>query len=79
MPVYQLELHQFELCKDLLNSIAPEYSATGALVQYLGKDRVDIAVRLVRREPLDYGVIAASSSDFAATWDKIILRDEQGG
>lgn len=79
MPVYQLELYQFEVCKDLIQSIAPGYSATGAMVQYLDNGRIDIAVRLQHHKTLDCGLIAATSSDSAATWDKIILRDEKGG
>jgi hypothetical protein len=75
LPVYQLRPDQFELCKGL---VAPSYFPTGAMMQYFGNGRIDIAITLQRQDPLDRGIIAATSSDRAATWDKVILRDEKG-
>lgn len=79
LPVYQLKIHQYELCKNLIQSIAPGYSTTGAMVQYIDSNRIEIAIRLQRQEPLHYGLIAATSSDLAEIWDKVVLRNEKGG
>lgn len=76
--MYELKLHQFELCKELIDEVASGYIATGAMMQF-DNNSVHIAVRLQCQESLDCGIIAATSSDRAATWNKVILRDEKGG
>jgi hypothetical protein len=78
LPVYQLKPHQFELCKELLDEVPPGYCATGAMMQF-DNDRAHIAVRLQCQESLDCEIIAATSGDRAATWNRVILRDEKGG
>ena len=79
LPVYQLKLDQFKLCDELLQSVAPGYYATGAMMQFFANGRTDMAFTLQRQEPLDHGLIVATSSDRAATWDKVVLRDENDG
>jgi hypothetical protein len=79
LPVYQLRPDQFKLCEELLHLIAPNHFATGAMMQDFGNGRVDFAIRLQCRESLSCGLIAATSSDRAISWDKVALRDENGG
>jgi hypothetical protein len=49
------------------------------MMQYFGNGRIDIAITLQCRESSDCGLIAATSSDCAVSWDKVALRDENGG
>lgn len=79
LTVCQLRRDQFELCEGLLDSVAPGYSATGAMMQYFGNGRVDIAITLQHQDPLDRGLIVATSSNHAAIWNQVVLRDENGG
>jgi len=82
LPMLELTPDQLEICRALARLFAPRYYMIAAIMLLRDDGQMIVAVRLEAEWSYvshDRGLVTATSSDNALTWDVIKCQNERGG